>query len=110
MNKVTFLAVFTAFILSSVSLAHAKSARCFTTDDGYFPCQFMATDKVGSFEIRANRDKGLGYSIIVEEPGFASGFVIIGGRSIAVGGMFVRQRDDGACWNNPELNVKVCAW
>jgi hypothetical protein len=102
--------LFVAAVSCFSTLTFAKSARCFTTDDGYFPCQFKATDRVGSFEVRSNYDEGLGYAIIVEEPGFASGFAIIGGRSIAVGGMFVRQRDDGACWNNPELNVKVCAW
>ncbi|MGL4489411.1 MAG: hypothetical protein ACRCU5_08210 [Rhizobiaceae bacterium] len=92
------------------SLAFAKSARCFTTDDGYFPCNFTATDGNGSFDIQSLKDSGMGYSIIVEEPGFASGYVRINGRGIPVNGMFVRQRDDGACWNNPEMNVKVCAW
>ncbi len=110
MNKLLLFSVLTAFVTASPVPAFAKSARCFTTDDGYFPCQFTATDKAGSFDIRSDRDPNLGYSILVEEPGFASGFVIIDGRSISVGGMFVRQRDDGACWNNPELNVKVCAW
>ncbi len=101
----------TAICLSlAPSLAFAKSARCFTTDDGYFPCKFTATDKAGSFEIRSLRDRGMGYIIIVEEPGFASGYVRIGGRNIPVNGMFVRQRSDGACWNNPEQDVKVCAW
>jgi hypothetical protein len=108
MKRLFLLFVFAVIGLST--LAHAKSARCFTTDDGYFPCQFKATDKAGSFEIRSDRDPNLGYTIIIDEPGFASGFVIIDGRSISVGGMFVRQRDDGACWNNPELNLKVCAW
>lgn len=110
MNKFIFINILTVFILVLSAPAFAKSARCFTTDDGYFPCQFTATDKAGSFDIRSNRDPSLGYTILVDEPGFATGFVIIDGRSIPVGGMFVRQRDDGACWNNPELNVKVCAW
>jgi hypothetical protein len=24
--------------------------------------------------------------------------------------LFVRSRDDGACWNNPQTNTKLCAW
>jgi hypothetical protein len=88
--------------------ASAKRARCFTTDDGYFSCQFKATDKAGSFEIKGSATPT--YSIIVERPGFANGYINFGNRGIPVSGMFVRQSDDPACWNNPEMNVKLCAW
>jgi hypothetical protein len=108
MNKKLFAIAFAITLLPTLSFA--KSARCFTTDDGYFPCKFTATDNAGSFEIRSLKNRNLGYSLIVEEPGFASGYVYIDGRSIPVNGMFVRQRSDGACWNNPEQDVKVCAW
>jgi hypothetical protein len=97
-----------ALALGFASQAMAKPARCFTTDDGYYNCDFRATDRAGSFQIRA-RDKP-GYSLIVDEPGFASGYLRINGRSIPLNGSFVRQCDDGACWSNPELNVKICAW
>ena len=33
----------------------AKPARCFTTDDGYFPCDFKSLDRAGSFTISAER-------------------------------------------------------
>ena len=33
--------------------ASAKPARCFTTDDGYFSCDFKGLDRQGSFEITA---------------------------------------------------------
>ncbi len=97
-----------AFVIGIPSAAHAKPARCFTSDDGYFKCDFRRTDRAGSFEISARGRPG--YSMIVEESGFASGYLRVGGRGIPINGMFVRQRDDGACWNNPEQNVKVCAW
>ena len=90
------------------SLAFAKRARCFTTDDGYFSCQFKATDKAGSFEIKGRLTPK--YSLVVDQPGFAFGYINFGNRGIPISGMFVRQRDDRGCWNNPEMNVKLCAW
>jgi hypothetical protein len=104
------LTLFTAaaMVVALSSQAVAKPARCFTSDDGYFNCDFQATDRAGSFTIRA-RGKPV-YSLIVEKEGFAAGYLRMNGRSIPLNGSFVRQRDDGACWSNPELNVKICAW
>ncbi len=95
------------FVLVS-NPALAKQARCFATDDGYFPCSFEATDKLGSFEVQGHATPT--YILVVDQPGFAFGFLNFGDRNISVGGMFVRQEDDPACWNNPEMNVKLCAW
>lgn len=90
------------------SPAFAKPARCFTTDDGYYPCDFRATDRSGSFEVSAPGKPS--YSLVVDRPGFAFGYLGIGGRSIALPGQYVRSRDDGACWANPENETKICAW
>jgi hypothetical protein len=87
--------------------ALAKSARCYTTDDGYFPCRFTATDSDGSFEIRGG---GIGFSMVMDRPGFGFGYLGLGDHSVSLPGEYVRSRDDGACWNNPETNDKVCAW
>jgi hypothetical protein len=97
-----------AFAVGMPSPANAKAARCFTTDDGYFSCDYRATSRDGSFVIKARGKPG--YALIVEEPGFAAGYLRMNGRSIPLNGSFVRQRDDGACWNNPELNTKICVW
>ena len=97
---------FAAALVSSTALA--KSARCFTTDDAYFACKFKATDKAGSFEIKGRATPT--YSLVVDRPGFAYGYINFGNRGIPISGMFVRQSDDPACWNNPEMNVKLCAW
>ena len=94
--------------LVAVSPAEAKSARCYTTDDGYFPCRFTATDSDGSFEISSPDHPG--FSMVMDQPGFGFGYLVDGGRSIPLAGEYVRSRDDGACWNNPETNDKVCAW
>jgi hypothetical protein len=105
------LTTFAAVALSAAlvpSLAFAKRARCFTTDDGYFSCQFKATDRAGSFEIKGRSTPT--YSLVVERPGFAFGYINFGNRGIPISGMFVRQRGDRACWNNPEMSVKLCVW
>jgi hypothetical protein len=100
--------------LSSIALAamtvgaEAKPARCFTTDDGYFDCNFSATDSSGSFKLSASGYPT--YTIEVDRPGFAYGYVDFGDRNISLPGMYVRQQDDGACWANPETNTKICAW
>lgn len=95
-------------VLAAAAPAAAKQARCFTTDDGYYPCTFVATDRSGSFEISA--DGYPTYILVMNEPGFAFGFINLGNRNIPLAGKYVRQRDDGACWSNPETDTKICAW
>lgn len=97
-----------ALAIGIPSTAFAKPARCFTTDDGYFKCDFRKTDTAGSFEIKARGKPG--FSMIIEASGLASGYLRINGRGIPINGAFVRQRDDRACWNNPGQNVKICVW
>ena len=107
-KKVLFVALAAAAVSLLASSAEAKRARCYTSDDGYYPCRFKSTDASGSFEISG---RGVpSYSIVVESRGFAFGYVNFGNRGIPISGMFVRQSDDPACWSNPEVNVKVCAW
>ncbi|MEQ9181716.1 MAG: hypothetical protein RIF44_23805 [Nitratireductor sp.] len=96
-----------AFGLGSAA-AFAKPARCFTTDDGYYECDFRGTDKAGSFVIAANGYPT--YSLVIDRPGFAFGFVNFGDRNISLPGEYVRSRDDAACWNNPQTSTKICAW
>lgn len=96
------------FTLAATLAASAKPARCFTTDDGYYDCDFRGLDRDGSFEIAAPGYPA--YSLWVDRPGFAAGFVNLGGRNIGLPGMFVRRSDDRACWSNPETGTKVCAW
>ena len=107
-TKLYALALCAAVFALASSTAEAKRARCFTTDDGYYACNYKKTDRAGSFEISA-RGKPTNI-LIIDRPGFAYGFVNFGPRNISIGGEFVRQRDDPACWSNPEVNVKICAW
>jgi hypothetical protein len=101
-------ALVAAVTAGAVLPAEAKKARCFTTDDGYFQCNFTGTDNRGSFRISAPGYPA--YALEIDQPGFAWGYVEIGGRSISLPGQFVRGSDDPACWSNPETNTKICAW
>jgi hypothetical protein len=102
------LGLFAGVIATTPALA--KSARCFTTDDGYYDCQFEIFDDAGSFEISAPGYPS--FQLTIDSPGFAYASAVYprGGRSVSLPGMYVRSRDDGACWNNPETSTKLCAW
>lgn len=97
-----------ALALLAASPAFAKPARCFSTDDGYYACDFQATDRKGSFSVSAPQKPT--YTLEVDEPGFAFGYLDLGNRSIALPGRFLRSGDDPACWANPETDVRLCAW
>ena len=88
-------AILVAAIGFTAAPALAKSARCYTSDDGYFPCRFAATDSDGSFEISG---RGFGFSMVMDKPGFGFGYLGLGDDSTALPGEYVRSRDDGACW------------
>ncbi|CAN7472111.1 hypothetical protein [Mesorhizobium sp. LjRoot246] len=97
-----------AALLAFSIAAEAKRARCFTSDDGYFACSYRSIDDAGSFRISAPGYPT--YVLEIDGPGFAYGFVNLGRRNVPLPGQFVRSRDDGACWNNPQTNTKLCAW
>jgi hypothetical protein len=100
------LIVAAAAVVGSPALA--KSARCFTSDDGYFDCEFYTTADDGSFEVM--QADGTGFGLTMDKPGFAYGYLIEGNDNTNLPGEYVRSRDDGACWNNPETDDKKCAW
>ena len=93
---------------AAMSAAEAKPARCFTTDDGYFSCDFRGLDNAGSFRIKARGYPT--YTLEVDQPGFAYGYADFGDGNVSLPGPYVRSRDDGACWANPETSTKICAW
>jgi hypothetical protein len=86
-----------------------KSAECFSTDDGNYPCTFKSTDNKGSFESSAPGKPT--FNLFVDRPGEASASADFGtGRSVSLPGMFIRQTDDRACWKNDETKVVLCVW
>ena len=88
--------------------AAAQPAHCYTTDDGEYDCDFVATDSAGSFDITAP-DKP-SFSLIVEEPGVASGFGEYGTGHTPRPGRYYRSDQDPACWENDETGTEICAW
>lgn len=92
----------------STGWAGSKSARCSTTDDGFYDCRFTFTDSDGSFEISASGKPT--YMLNIVEPGVAYGFVNLGSGNIALPGSYLRSIEDGACWRNDATGTEICAW
>ena len=93
--------------LASVT-AHARPARCFSTGNGHYACDFRATDKDGSFEVSAKGKPTI--MLNMTSPGHAEGYADFGtGRNVSLPGTYVRSAKDGACWVNDSTNVQLCA-
>ena len=106
-----FLSAFAAVgVLVSATIAEAKSARCFTSDDGEYDCTFVSTDSDGGFEISAPGKPT--FYLLITEPGVASvyGDYTGDGHNVMLPGSFQRSEDDPACWDNGETETKLCVW
>ena len=103
-----------ALLIASLALwalsgaATAKPARCFTTDDGEYDCRFSKIDAKGSFDLTAPGKPT--FSLIIEEPGVASGYADFGEGSVFLPGKFLRSESDLACWVNDQTGTRICAW
>jgi len=106
--KVPVLAMLGLIAVAFSLPAEARPAQCFTTDDGRYACDFVATDRDGSFRITA-RGKPT-YILEMIEPGVATGFVNLGTRNVSLPGRFFRSTSDRACWDNDATKVRVCVW
>ncbi len=102
------IAALTLILCCLADTAQAKPARCFTTDDGKYRCEFLTTDRNGSFVISAPGKPT--YRLNTVGPGLADGFVAIGSKSISLPGRFVRDANELACWVNDVTQTKICAW
>ena len=87
--------------------AEARQARCYTSDDGFYDCEFVA-DRQGSFTISAKNKPTV--ILNIDEPGIAFGFVELGGRNVALPGRYRRNPAYPACWNNDAVPDRVCVW
>lgn len=98
-----------ALALAAVTgTAWSKPARCYTTQDGEYDCDFAVTDGEGSFEISAPGKPG--FSLVIDEPGVAFGFGDYGDGGVSLPGRFIRSVDDPACWENDVTGTEICAW
>ena len=94
--------------VSLISPAEAKSARCYTSDDGEYRCEFMATDGKGSFKISSPGKPT--FSLVIERAGVAFGFADFGSGSVPLPGLYRRSEADPACWVNDATAAELCAW
>ena len=110
MSRVFLAAIAAAGLCLPLAAAEAKSARCFTTDDGEYDCTFVATDTDGGFEISAPGKPT--FFLLMTEPGVASGYGDYGGEghNVMLPGRYLRSEDDPACWENDETETKICVW
>lgn len=105
----TLLALLALAIMTASQPALAKEARCFTSEEGRYPCDFKFTDKAGSFETSAPGKPTM--ILIIDAPGVALGFADFGtGRNVSLPGQFIQVDSDKACWLNTETADKICAW
>ena len=100
----TLLLVFGAL----AQTAAAKSARCYTTDEGEYDCDFVVIESDGSFRISAPGRPT--FTLVMDGPGSGYGIDDFGEGGVNLPGVFVRSRSDPACWVNDVTDVWVCAW
>jgi hypothetical protein len=98
------------FLALGAAGAQAKDARCFTSDDGEYPCDFQPSGGDGSFTISAPGKPT--FTLTMDSPGTAFGSAIFepGGRSVSLPGLYRRDAADPACWVNNSTDTKICAW
>lgn len=95
-----------AALLCLASLAaEARPARCTTSEEGSYACDFEPVGRDGSFRIAAPGKPT--YAIDVVEPGIAAASVSFGARSIPLPGRYVRQQS--GCWINFDNRSRICA-
>jgi hypothetical protein len=98
LNKLWQVLAGSAALFVLTSAAEARPARCFTSDDGPYVCQFAAADRRGSFRISAPGKPTI--LLNVDQPGTAFGIANFGSRNVALPGRYRRSKADPACWVN----------
>lgn len=97
-------------MLMGVTTAMAKEARCFTSDDGEYSCDFQRLDEAGSFRISADGKPTFELWIEADGQGFVSATYEEGGRSVPLPGTYFRAKKDRACWKSDSTETEICAW
>lgn len=106
--RATFAALLA--LLVAVPTTMAKEARCFTTDDGDYSCDFQRLDEAGSFRISAGGKPTFELWIEADGQGFVSAIYEEGGRAVPLPGTYFRAKKDRACWKSDATETEICAW
>lgn len=108
-GQLSVVAICVVVIMEAATAAEARPARCFATDDGYYPCDFKRLDSSGSFRTSARGHPRIRMDL--SRPGAAWGYVNFGHGEEAIPGEYARDQADGACWDNPDARkTKICVW
>lgn len=97
-------------MLMVMPAAMAKEARCFTTDDGEYGCDFQRLDEAGGFRISAAGKPTFELWIEANGQGFVSATYEAGGRAVSLPGTYFRAKKDRACWKSDATETEICAW
>lgn len=97
----------TAALVLAMQAAAARPARCETTDDGAYACDFQPLGRNGSFRISA-RGKPT-FTVEVDEPGVAQAYANFGGRNVALPGPYRLSRTQPGCWVSDATGARICA-
>ncbi len=107
-SKVTAnLVAVAALSIGMATAVDARPARCFTTDEGSFACDFRSVDRDGSFRISAPGKPT--YTLTISEKDVGFGFVNLGARNTALPGRYLRSKTQPECWVNDTTDAKICA-
>ncbi|WMS43425.1 hypothetical protein RDV64_03200 [Acuticoccus sp. MNP-M23] len=96
-----------AFSLAVVPV-EAKPARCYSTDEGDYACDFKQFGGDGSFTVSAPLRPT--YTISITGRDEADGFSDYGNGNIPLPGPFYRSSSDRACWISDATAFEVCAY
>ena len=101
-------AVLLAAIVGAVTPAAAKDARCYTSDEGSYRCDFEQFGGDGSFIVSAPLTPS--YTISIVRRGMADGFADFGNGNVALPGPFFRSNEDRACWIAEPTGFTICVY
>lgn len=104
------LALASALALAALTVSlEAKQARCYTTDDGFYACEFRQYGGDGSFVISAPTKPT--FTVDLVGRGDADAFADYGtGRNVPLPGPFLRSQSDRACWVSQATEFTICAY
>lgn len=109
MRSLMLTALAASAVLALAGVAVAGEAECYNSDEGTYPCWFDPGDG-GDFNISA--DGYTTYYVDVTEPGVAWVVAMFPGSndSVNLPGPYYREKEQPACWRNPDTSDEICAY
>lgn len=96
----------TLLALGAALPAQAREARCHTSDDGTYACDFEQFGGDGSFVVSAPMRPT--YTLEIVDEGVGEAFGDFGSGNRFLPGPFFRSQDDPACWVSEATDFMLC--